>query len=328
MDDVTSGFNIGTNISLEADFNEMVGFTEAEVRHLVETYRDLGVFNQDVATTMGTTGEWYNTDMVLYYLKRSIPNRGVPDELIDSNVRIDYGKLRHLLAVGRQLNGNFDLLRNVIGEEQVDTRIHSGFPLERLTEPENSLSLLHYFGLLSIREVQGMMPTLAIPNQTVKRLMYGYLRDAYRDVGVFSVNLFRFEQLMLRMANEGEWRPVLEFLSEAIARQTGIRDYIGGEKVIEGFLAAYLSVADYYVFRSEAELGKGHADIALEPLVARYPHLRRGYLIKLKYRRRSESVDQAAVGAAAGGRGRNSLDILRTNAWRGSFRACASSAWS
>ena len=56
------------------------------------------------------------------------------------------------------------------------------------------------------------VPRLAIPNQTVKRLMYGYLRDAYRDVEVFSVNLFRFEQLMMRMANRGEWRPVLEFL--------------------------------------------------------------------------------------------------------------------
>ena len=146
----------------------------------------------------------------------------------------------------------------------------------------------------------------------VKRLMYGYLRDGYRDVGVFSVNLFRFEQLMLRMANEGEWRPVLEFLGEAIARQTGIRDYIAGEKVMApragalGFLAAYLSVADYYVFRSEAELGKGHADIALEPLVARYPHLRRGYLIELKYLKRSErlqrseTLDEVGVAATAG----------------------------
>ena len=275
MDDVTSGFNIGKNISLHPDFNEMVGFTEAEVRRLAETYRELGVFNQDVETAMGIMGEWYNgyrfakeaetdlynTDMVLYYLDNSIPNRQVPDELIDTNVRIDYGKLRHLLVTGRQLNGNFDLLRGVIGEEQVDTRIRPGFPLQDLTAPENFYSLLHYFGLLSIRDVVDRVPRLAIPNQTVKRLMYGYLRDAYRDVGVFSVNLFRFEQLMMAMANRGEWRPVLEFLSEAIARQTGIRDYIGGEKVIQGFLAAYLSVTDYYVFRSEAELGMGHADI-------------------------------------------------------------------
>ena len=313
MDDVTSGFNIGTNISLEPDFNEMVGFTEPEVRRLVDTYRDLGVFNQDVDTAMGIMGQWYNgyrfaeeadtdlynTDMVLYYLKDSMPNRRVPKYLIDTNVRIDYGKLRHLLVAGRQLNGNFDLLRNVIGDEQVDSDVQPGFPLNDLTKPENFLSLLHYFGLLSIRDVVDGVPRLAIPNQTVKRLMYSYLRDAYRDVEVFSVNLFRFEQLMMGMANRGEWRPVLEFLSEAIARQTGIRDYLAGEKVIQGFLAAYLSVAAYFVFRSEAELGKGHADIALEPLVARYPHLRRGYLIELKYLKRSEPADQAAVAAAA-----------------------------
>ena len=308
MDDVTSGFNIGTNISLEPDFNEMVGFTEAEVRRLVETYRERGVFNQDDATAMGIMGEWYNgyrfakaaktdlynTDMVLYYLKHSIPNRPVPDDLIDTNVRIDYDKLRHLLVVGRQLNGNFDLLREVIGDEQAHVRrIRSGFPLGRLAEPENFLSLLHYFGLLSIRDGQGVMSGLAIPNQTVKQLMYGYLRDGYQDVGVFRINLFRFEQLLMGMANEGEWRPVLEFLSEAIAAQTGIRDYIGGEKVIQGFLAAYLGVADYYVFRSEAELGKGHADISLEPLMARFPYLRHGYLIELKYLKR------AAISAAS-----------------------------
>ncbi len=238
--------------------------------------------------------------MVLYYLKHSMPNRDVPTYLIDTNVRIDYGKLRHLLVVGRQLNGNFDLLRNIIGEERVDVlRIQPSFPLKQLTDEENFLSLLHYFGLLSIREVTGGALRLGIPNQTVKRLMYGYLRDAHRDVEVFRISLFRFEQSLMRMANKGEWRPAFEFLGEAIARQTRIRDYIAGEKVMApragalGFLAAYLSLADYYVLRSE--VGKGHADIALEPLVARHPHLQRGYLIELKYRARSEPADQAAV---------------------------------
>ena len=315
MDDVTSGFNIGTNISLEPDFNEMVGFTEAEVRRLVETYRDLGAFNQDVDTAMRIMGEWYNgyrfataaetdlynTDMVLYYLKHSMPNRGVPDYLIDTNVRIDYGKLRHLLVVGRQLNGNFDLLREIIGEGRKDLlRIQPSFPLKQLTDEENFLSLLHYFGLLSIGGVVDSMPRLTIPNQTVKQLMYGYLRDAYRDVEVFRVSMFRFEQLMMRMANKGDWRPAFEFLREAIAAQTGIRDYIAGEKVVQGFLAAYLSVTDYYVFRSEAELGKGHADISLEPLVARYPHLRVGYLIELKYVARSGPAHETRVAASVG----------------------------
>ncbi len=313
MDDVTSGFNIGKNISLHPDFNEMVGFTEAEVRGLVELYRDRGLFDQDVDEAMALMGEWYNgyrfateaendlynSDMVLYYLDESMPNRHVPDYLIDTNVRIDYGKLRHLLVVGRQLNGNFDLLREVIGEGRKDLpRIQPSFPLQQLTDRQNFLSLLHYFGLLSIREVVHGVPRLAIPNQTVKQLMYGYLRDGYRDVAVFRVDLYRFEQLMMRMANQGEWRPPFAFLGEAIAAQTGIRDYIAGEKVVQGFLAAYLSVTDFYVFRSEAELGKGHADISLEPLLARFPHLRHGYLIELKYLKRSEPADRDAVAAA------------------------------
>ena len=313
MDDVTSGFNIGKNISLHPDFNEMVGFTEAEVRRLVETYREHGVFDQDVDEAMALMGEWYNgyrfaeeaetdlynSDMVLYYLDHSIPNRRVPRYLIDTNVRIDYDKLRHLLVVGRQLNGNFDLLREIIGEGQKDVlRIQPSFPLKRLADRMNFLSLLHYFGLLSIRGVMDGALRLAIPNQTVKQLMYGYLRDGYRDVEVFRVDLYRFEQLMLRMANQGEWRPALEFLGEAIAAQTGIRDYIAGEKVVQGFLAAYLSVTDFYVFRSEAELGKGHADISLEPLLARFPHLRHGYLIELKYLKRSEPAEEAGVAVA------------------------------
>ena len=313
MDDVTSGFNIGKSISLHPDFNEMVGFTEAEVRGLVELYRDRGMFDQDADEAMALMGEWYNgyrfateaendlynSDMVLYYLDESMPNRHVPDYLIDTNVRIDYGKLRHLLVVGRQLNGNFDLLREVIGEGRKDLpRIQPSFPLQQLTDRRNFLSLLHYFGLLSIRGVVDGMPRLAIPNQSVKQLMYGYLRDGYRDVAVFRVDLYRFEQLMMRMANQGEWRPPFEFLAEAIAAQTGIRDYIAGEKVVQGFLAAYLSVTDFYVFRSEAELGKGHADISLEPLLARFPHLRHGYLIELKYLKRSESADRDAVAAA------------------------------
>ena len=318
LDDVTSGFNIGTNLSLEPAFNEMLGFTAAEVRGLVERYRRHGAFSQDVDTALGIMREWYdgyrfsraaqtavyNTDMVLYYLQKSLPNRPVPDYLIDTNVRIDYGKLRHLLVVNRRsaegaarLNGNFDLLRGIIGTESADARIQPSFPLKRLIKRENFLSLLHFFGLLSIREVVDGLPRLAIPNQTVKRLMYEYLREAYEDAGAFDVNLYEFGQRMMRMANQGEWRPVFEFLAEAIAAQTAIRDYIAGEKVLQGFLAAYLSVTDYYVFRSEAELGKGHADISLEPLLARFPHLERGYLIELKYLRRGASAGEGRIAA-------------------------------
>ena len=309
MDDVTSGFNIGSNISLEPRFNQILGFTEAEVRKLLELYRDHGAFNQSVEAALAVMREWYNgyrfakgteddlynTDMVLYYLKASMPNRPMPDELVDVNVRIDYGKLRHLLTVNRQLNGNFDLLRHIIGEQTAKSTIQISFPLDQLDQRENFLSLLHYFGLLSIQDVERGVPRLGIPNQTVKRLMYGYLRDAYKDVGVFSVDVYTFSNLMWQMAYDGTWQPALDFLRDALAEQTGIRDYMDGEKVIHGFVAAYLGMIDQFLLHSEYELNKGYADLYLEPFVAQYSDMSYGYVLELKYVKRSERLDESLL---------------------------------
>ena len=318
MDDVTSGFNIGSNLSLRPEFNELLGFTEEEVRGMIENYRSLGVFDQDPDAALDTMREWYdgyrfaktapnvvyNTDMVLYYLKYSLPNQSGPDNLIDDNVRIDYGKLRHLLIVEReinerQLNGNFDLLRQVIAEGRAASEVVSSFPLARLAERENFLSLLHYFGLLSIRGVTAETPQLAIPNQTVRRLMYGFLRDAYRDVDVFSLDLVEFDRLTRHMALEGDWRPAIERLKAAMVEQTGVRDYLHGEKMVQGFVAAYLSICNYFVLQSEMELAKGYADLVLEPRPARSPGKRHGYVIELKYLHRGAKQEQIAAKAAA-----------------------------
>ncbi len=309
LDDVTSGFNIGKNISLLAEFNELLGFTETEVHKILKYYQEVGVFDLDIGTCLGVMREWYNgyrfaeeatadlynTDMVLYYLTECIPNQSAPRELIDNNIRIDYGKLRHLFLVNQQLNGNFDQLKSLIGEEEVTTEIQQSFPLAELTQPENFLSLLYYFGLLSIRGYFQGTPQLAIPNQTVKRLMYGYLRDAYKEVEVFPINLFTFTQLVRKMAFEGAWKPAFEFLAQAIETQTRIRDYLNGEKVVQGFLAAYLNVTDFFLFHSEYEFQKGYVDLYLEPFLAKHTDLPFGYLIELKYIKRGDALSETTL---------------------------------
>ena len=187
VDGVTAGFNIGSDISLRPEFNELLGFTEAEVRSLLECYGDLGVFNQDLDEAMAALDEWYHgyrfaqdarndlfhPKLVLHYLAKSIPNEGPPDDLIDRDVRIDYGKLFHLLTANRQLGDNFGLLRQLACEGTVSSAVRSGFPMEELTEPENLPSLLYYFGLLSIGAARETTPLLRIPNQTARHLLCG-----------------------------------------------------------------------------------------------------------------------------------------------------------
>ena len=58
--------------------------------------------------------------------------------------------------------------------------------------------------------------------------------------------------------------------------------------MIQTFLLAYLNVTDYYVTRTEEEMGKGFADLYLEPFWPKYPDVRRRYLIEIKYIKRSE----------------------------------------
>ena len=184
---VTGGFNIGTDLSLRPEFAELLGFTEAEVRGLLERYRDLGVLDQDVAEAMTVLEDWYggyrfaeaarndlyHTNLILRYLAESIPNTGPPDDLIDRNLRIDYGKLFHLLTVNRQLGDTFDLVRQEAceGDGTVYGAVRDGFLLEDVAEPENLPSLLHYCGLLSIRPAREHIPLLGIPNRTVRRLL-------------------------------------------------------------------------------------------------------------------------------------------------------------
>ena len=302
MDDVTSGFNIGRNISLDAQFNELLGFRQDQVREMLVYYRDAGTLPLDVDACMNTMQMWYNayrfsrtadtrmfnSDMILYFIEHVTRERTQPDNLIDQNVRVDYGKLRHLVMVDQRLNGNFSQLKQIMETGETVSNVVPSFPLERLLDRENFISLLFYFGLLSFDGVEEGVPVLHIPNLTVKKLMYGYLRDGFRDVDVFRVDLFHFSGLVSKMAYRGEWQAVLDFMAEEIQNQTSVRDYLSGEKMIQGFLLAYLNVTNFFLTWSERELGKGFTDLYLEPFLARYPDMRFGYLIELKYIPRNE----------------------------------------
>ena len=310
LDDVTSGFNIGSNISLHSDINEILGFTRAEVETMIEYYRQTGKIRHSTPELMEILGQWYNhyrfsiyadSDVfnsihVLYFLKEYMINSRFPSSFIDHNSTIDYEKLRHLIIVDKkcvpQTNGNFSKLQEIMENHVIHSTIVDSFPIAKLVRPENFTSLLYYFGLLTISgSDEENKAILKIPNEAIKKLFYDYIKETYEETGILTIDLSRYEEAMKEMAFNGKWKPLIVYLVKQMGTTMGIRDLITGEKAIQAFLNVYLGLSSLYLVYSEKELEKGYADLVLEPFLAQYPGLKYSYLIELKYIKPSKNKE-------------------------------------
>ena len=317
LDDVTSGFNILRNLTLEPAFAGMAGFTEDETRNLIDHFAAISQRPgaPDSVALWPLLTQWYNgyrfnpkstetvfnSDMVLYFALTLYERGEPPDELIDINVRTDYSKLRYLVQMGQSLNGNFARLKAVLEEGEAHGPIIGSFPVARLTEPQHFISLLYHLGLLTHGGMKEGRVRLTVPNETIWQLHYSYLRDAYWEVNVFTPALWTLQDHLAALAYRGEWTGFFDYLAQQVAEQTSVRDYLQGEKVIQGFLLAYLNVLPFYLTRSEREAGRGFPDLFLEPFLMKHPDLRHSYLIELKYLRRGEDTPERRAALIADG---------------------------
>ena len=318
LDDVTSGFNIAGNISLDPGINDMLGFTRGEVETMIEYYRQAGKIHHPTAELLPLMRRWYNryrfsmdaekevfnSVQVLYFLDNYFINSRIPRDIVDRSVRIDYQKLRHLIIIDQKgapglskSNGNFSKLTKIIETGSVHSTIEKGFPVDKLTAPENFISLLFYFGLLTISGIdEANNAILSIPNETVKGLYYDYIKETYAETRVFSLDMDRYAALMREMAFQGKWRPLLDYISERMQSALGLRDLMTREKAIQAFLNVYLGLSNLYIVHSEKELNRGFADLVLEPFLAQYPAIKYSYLIEIKYLKSSAAKAEVPAG--------------------------------
>ena len=162
------------------------------------------------------------------------------------------------------------------------------FPVEKIIDSNNFISQLFFFGLLTIEKEKRGKLNFIIPNEIIRRMFYEYIRETYREAETFRINMQDFYNLMANMAYDGEWAPVFEYLAEELSKHTTLRDYITGEKVVHGFLLAYLSVTNFFILHSEREMNKGYADIVMEPFMAGFPDMEYSYILEIKYIKPSE----------------------------------------
>ena len=308
MDDLTSGFNIGTNYTMNSKFNAMVGFTEQEVREMLDYYRQYYPFRHTTDELLEIMKPWYdnycfsvkcldeppmyNSDMVLYFVYNYIDGKGrLPDNMLDSNIRTDYGKLRMLIRKDRGFEHDASVIQHIVETGGITAKLKDSFPSERITDPDNFVSLLYYFGLITIAGTYRGKIEFRIPNQTVREQIYGYLTDTYRDNDL-SVEERIHSLLMENMAYDGDWKPFFEYITDTLKRFASQRDLQKGEAFVHGFTLSQTCLTSLYLPVSELDAGVrdysgrgsgGYADIYLQPMLGIYPDIEHSFVLELKY---------------------------------------------
>ena len=311
LDDLTSGFNIGWNISTEHQFNMMLGFSEVDVRSMFQYYKDAGQLSDDadIEAMITEMKPWYdnycfakeslksdpkmfNCDMVLYYLRNYITLKKSPEQMIDPNTRTDYNKMKKLIQLDRLDGDRKGVLRKITDEGQIVTNLAITFPATEIANPEIFPSLLFYYGMLTITDTRGGRVVLSIPNNNVRKQYYEFLLEEYQNKRY--INLNQLTDLFDDMAYDGHWRESLDFIAHAYKENSSVRSAIEGERNIQGFFTAYLSVNAYYLTAPEMELNHGYCDLFLMPDLLRY-EVKHSYILELKYLSAKDSGEKAKV---------------------------------
>ena len=299
LDDLTSGFNIGTNYSLDYGFNEMVGFTEPEVREMLTYYSGHYEFHHTVDELIEVMKPYYdnycfaeeaygettmyNSNMVLSFLYKYIDNRcRIPSRMLDENIRVDYNKLRMLIRKDKEFSHDASIIQTLVSRGYVTGELKMGFPAENIADNDNFISLLYYFGLVTIGGTCMGDTKFIIPNEVVREQVFTYLLEAYKenDLSQESYDVRKKEQMM---AYRGEFKPFFQFIADSIYTYASQRDRQKGEAFVHGYTLALTSQCSFYRPISDLDNQNGYADIFLRPLHEIYTDMEHSYIIELKY---------------------------------------------
>jgi len=314
LDDLTSGFNIAANASLDRDFAGALGFTHGEfaelldrgISELTSAERDALPEPSELEALMVSWYDGYrfhpeadalfNPDMVLFALRDTVRGR-LPDMLLDTNLRTDLAKLEMVVRKA----GDSGRLRQLVERDgEVVGQVQPRFGIERLTSPSNFHSLLFYLGLLTYQE--GPAPQLRIPNYVARTLYWDELRTLLEETVSVDVE-GELRESLRSMMQDGAGEAFFRLARERVLQRLSKRGDFAhlNEVTVKAVLLSYLTLSNELSIFSEWEMGRGYADIVVVPMPHAETYLSHAWMIELKYLSLSDDGPQARQKALDGG---------------------------
>ncbi|MCL2183505.1 MAG: ATP-binding protein, partial [Chitinispirillia bacterium] len=287
MNDLASGFNMATNLSLQPRYNEMFGFTREEVEWLIgETGINKDLIKVDMETyyngyTFNERGKdkVYNSQMVLYLFDQIMQLGEQPQEIVDDNLKTDYGRLRRLAAN----EGCKEKLLKIMTDGGISEDIIGRFSVDDLQNEDYFVSLLFYLGMLTVRGAGNGITRLVIPNYSIKTLYWEYMASYLKNMEDGAIDTRELAEKVQCMAIEGNLMPYMAYFTENVLKRLSNIDLQKfDEKYIKVMMLTNLFISPLYLPVSEDENINGYTDIYLQKHPAK-PVVKYEYILEIKY---------------------------------------------
>ena len=301
LDSLTSGFNIGTDITQDEEFNEMIGFTEEELKEILKN-QEISLKEQEKIIPimkenydgykfcLKAKNQIYNSNMCLYFLSRYIRLGEIPDKLIDTNIASDYSKIGKMLDLCKGENRLEILRKTVQGEPIVNTIIEKFNPAIEFTE-NDMISMLYYLGYLTISGEDLGKPELTIPNKVMKEIYANYFMQIMEEEANFKIDNTTNNEILREIAKEGKIDKMVETLKIYLNNLSN-RDLIKfDEKYIKLIFYCIAMNMNIYSTKSEMEVNRNYPDILLVPrdsskgykaVMVEFKYIKKGEVAKLE----------------------------------------------
>ena len=301
LDSLTSGFNIGKDITQDEEYNDMMGFTKEELVEILnnqeismeEQEKILPIMKENYdgyKFSLNAKNQIYNSNMCLYFLSDYIRLGRIPKDLIDMNIASDYSKIGKMLDLCKGENRLEILRKTVQGEPIIDKIIEKFNPAIEFTET-HMVSMLYYLGYLTISGESLGMPELTIPNKVMKEIYASYFMQLMDQEADFKVDGSTSQQILREIALEGKIDKMIEVLRIYLNNLSN-RDLIKfDEKYIKLIFYCIAMTLSIYSTKSEMEVNRNYPDILLVPrdrtkgykaIMVEFKYIKKGETAKLE----------------------------------------------
>jgi len=280
LDDLSSGFNVGTVISLDADKVGLVGFTQSQVDAYVDdifaehgldpslrsaVLTDLKSFYDGYRFIPGSN-PLYNATICNWYLRCLLVERKQPSFIIDANVRTDIGWFRRL---ARTTPNALAKLRAYVergeGEKASLSALSAKFGRAKFFSEEFFPYALYYLGLLTFENPF----RLNVPNLTIKNMFVDYYDELSEFTNVDEARTAFSNAAEALALGDGSWKNLFDaywqhYVKARIPAQAF--DKINENFFRTTFTSRCLDVLPmFYSFETEYNSSEGRCDFLAIP---------------------------------------------------------------